>query len=75
MGEGTYGAGTAQVNWGSAADFWAMGGYAFYVWGSYATVVTVVAIEIWMLRARRRHAVSELARESVRKSAQGVSTQ
>ena len=37
MDEGTYGARTAQVNWASAADFWAMGGYGFYVWGSYGS--------------------------------------
>ena len=24
------------MNWGSAAEFFAMGGYAPYVWGSYA---------------------------------------
>ena len=23
------------MNWGSAGEFFAMGGYAFYVWGSY----------------------------------------
>ena len=48
------------MNWGSAADFWAMGGYGFYVWGSYAAVVAVIAIELWMLRARRRSAVAEV---------------
>ncbi|MGZ8992658.1 MAG: heme exporter protein CcmD [Burkholderiaceae bacterium] len=48
------------MNWGSAANFWAMGGYGFYVWGSYAAVVAVIAIELWMLRARRRGAVAEV---------------
>ena len=24
------------MNWNSAADFFAMGGYGLYVWGSYA---------------------------------------
>ena len=23
------------MNWNSAADFWAMGGYALYVWASF----------------------------------------
>lgn len=50
------------MNWASAADFWAMGGYGFYVWGSYGAVVVVVAIEIGLLKARRRRAVSELTR-------------
>jgi heme exporter protein D len=54
------------VNWKSAADFWAMGGYAFYVWGSYAAVAVVIGIELWLLRARRSRAVSELARAATR---------
>jgi heme exporter protein D len=48
------------VNWGSAAEFWAMGGYGFYVWGSYGAVVAVIAIELWLLRARRSTAVAEV---------------
>ena len=48
------------MNWGSAADFWAMGGYGFFVWGSYAAVVAVITIELWLLRARRRSAVAEV---------------
>ena len=48
------------MNWGSAANFWAMGGYGFYVWGSYAAVVAVIAIELWMLRTRRKDAVAEV---------------
>lgn len=48
------------MNWASAADFWAMGGYGFYVWGSYATVLAVVVIEIVLLRVRRRRAISEI---------------
>ena len=63
MDEGTYGTGTAQVNWASAGDFWAMGGYGFYVWGSYAAVVIVLAIELWLLKARRKNAVAEMEQE------------
>jgi heme exporter protein D len=54
------------VNWASAADFWAMGGYAFYVWGSYGAVVAVIAIEIWLLKARRSSAVAEVKQETMR---------
>ena len=54
------------MNWGSAADFWAMGGYGFYVWGSYAAVAVVIAIEIGWLRARRRRAVNVSKRELTR---------
>jgi heme exporter protein D len=51
------------VAWASAADFWAMGGYGFYVWGSYAAVVAVIAIELWLLKARRSRAVAELKQD------------
>ena len=54
------------MNWASAADFWAMGGYGFYVWGSYKALVIVVVIEVGFLIARRRAAVTESKRESIR---------
>ena len=68
MDEGTYGAGTAQVNWASAADFWAMGGYGFYVWGSYVTVVIVLGSELALLKARRKRALAEVNQEINRTS-------
>jgi heme exporter protein D len=42
------------MNWDSAADFFAMGGYAFYVWGAYGVAALAVAIELALLAARRR---------------------
>ncbi len=63
MDEGTSGAREAQVNWASASDFWAMGGYGFYVWGSYGAVVVVIAVELWLLCARRRSAIVALNQE------------
>ncbi len=54
------------MKWASAADFWAMGGYGFYVWGSYAAVVAVIAIELWLLKARRNSAVAEVKQETMR---------
>jgi heme exporter protein D len=46
------------MNWGSAGDFFAMGGYAVYVWGSYAVTLVAMAIELAGLRARRRRAAA-----------------
>ena len=66
MDEGTIGAGEAQVNWASAADFWGMGGYGFYVWGSYGVVAAIIAVELWLLIARRRSAVAEVKQEVTR---------
>jgi heme exporter protein D len=36
----------------SAGDFLAMGGYGFYVWGSYIVAVVVIVIEVVAVRAR-----------------------
>ena len=38
------------MNWGSANEFLAMGGYGLYVWGSYGVTMLCIAIEIWTLR-------------------------
>jgi heme exporter protein D len=38
------------MNWGSLDAFFAMGGYGFYVWGSYAVAALCIVIEIWTLK-------------------------
>jgi heme exporter protein D len=43
------------MNWGSASEFFAMGGYGLYVWGSYVVMFACVAIELVSLALRRRH--------------------
>jgi heme exporter protein D len=45
-----------------------MGGYGFYVWGSYGMAAAIAVIEIWQLKVRRRRAVTELQREASRRS-------
>ena len=35
---------------GGMSEFLAMGGYGFYVWGSYGVAALCIAIEIWTLR-------------------------
>jgi len=44
------------MKWGSLSAFIAMGGYGFYVWGSYLVTAAVLAVEIWLLVARHRAA-------------------
>jgi len=56
------------VNWGSWDNFLRMGGYGFFVWGSYGMTVAIIAIEVWQLKVRRRRAVTELQREAARRS-------
>jgi heme exporter protein D len=45
------------MNWG---EFFAMNGYAFYVWGSYGVALLVFAIEIALVRNRRKQALRNL---------------
>ena len=42
------------MHWGSAADFFAMGGHALYVWGSYLVTAVVIAAEASTLVRRGR---------------------
>jgi heme exporter protein D len=42
------------MNWGSAGEFFAMGGKGLYVWGSYLVTAAVIAAEIAILRRRGR---------------------
>jgi heme exporter protein D len=42
------------------ADFFAMNGYAFYVWGSYGVALLVFSVEIWLVRNRRKNILREL---------------
>jgi len=38
------------------SEFLAMGGYAWYVWGSYGVTFAALALEIFLLRKRSREA-------------------
>ncbi|MFM2008498.1 MAG: heme exporter protein CcmD [Pseudomonadota bacterium] len=42
------------MNWNSVGEFIHMGGYGFYVWGSYFMVAAVLALEVLQLRSRAR---------------------
>ncbi|MDH5378307.1 MAG: heme exporter protein CcmD [Gammaproteobacteria bacterium] len=48
--------------WNSASDFFAMGGYAFYVWGSYGVVFLFFAMEIALVIRRKRTILQRIAR-------------
>ena len=43
--------------WQSAAEFWAMGGYGVYVWGSMGVSAALMALEVWLARLGRRQAL------------------
>ena len=40
------------MNWGSAAEFFAMGGYGLYVWGSFGVTFAALLIETQLARKR-----------------------
>ena len=42
------------MNWGSLDNFLAMGGYALYVWGSYAMAVICIALEVFLLMNKNK---------------------
>jgi heme exporter protein D len=48
------------MSWNSWGDFWAMGGYALYVWGSYAVTFALLATEAALLCLRRRSVLGHL---------------
>jgi len=51
------------MQWHSWTEFWQMGGYGFYVWGSFGATALVVILEIWQLRAQRRALLRNLLSE------------
>lgn len=44
------------MNWNSSAEFFAMGGYGLYVWGSYAVTALFMLSEPWLAVRRHRRA-------------------
>jgi len=53
------------MNWGGWDNFFAMGGYALYVWGSYAATLVLVIAEIVLLALRRRNALGRARARAV----------
>ena len=51
------------MNWGSANDFFAMGGYALYVWGSFGATALVMLVESLLIRSQRRRILRNLRSE------------
>ncbi len=51
------------MQWNSVAEFFAMGGYGFYVWGSFGLTAVVVAGEVMLLRSQRKNILRSLRAE------------
>jgi heme exporter protein D len=50
--------------WQSWSEFWNMGGYAVYVWGSVGATAALALGEVAALGVRRRAALRSLGRRS-----------
>jgi len=51
------------MNWNSPAEFFAMGGYALYVWGSFGVCALVLIAEPILVRRRQSDILKSLRRE------------
>lgn len=51
------------MQWNSISDFFAMGGYAFYVWGSFGLTAVVMVGEMLLIRSQRRELLRNLRNE------------
>jgi heme exporter protein D len=51
------------MNWSGAAEFFAMGGYAFYVWGSFSVFALAIAAETILVMRRRNRLLLQLQRD------------
>lgn len=53
------------MNWNSVNEFWAMGGYAVYVWGSFGVCALAMALEPCLI-AKRRAAILHVLKHQAR---------
>ncbi len=52
-----------MIHWASFSDFIAMGGYGFYVWGSFGMTALIMAIEPIVARRNRIATITRLQRQ------------
>ena len=51
--------------WSSWTEFWAMGGYGLYVWGSFGVTALCVALEMIWVKNARAQALIQISNELV----------
>lgn len=52
-----------MIYWNSFADFLAMGGYGFYVWGSFGVTALIMAIEPILVARQRKTTIARVRRQ------------
>ena len=53
------------MHWNSISEFLAMGGYGFYVWGSFGVTFVCMALELWLLNKRRQRVTQMVKQEAI----------
>ena len=53
------------MKWESWSQFWAMGGYGVYVWGSMGVTALLLALEVLQARWAHRVVLNQLKAEQV----------
>ena len=51
------------MQWNSVSEFFAMGGYALYVWGSFGATALIMLVESLLIRGQRKHVLRSLRGE------------
>ena len=51
--------------WNNWSEFWAMGGYGLYVWGSFGVTALCVALEMIWVKNARAQALIQISNELV----------
>ena len=52
-----------MIHWNSLADFLAMGGYGFYVWGSFGLTALIMIVEPIVVARNRKTTIARLKRQ------------
>ena len=52
-----------MIHWNSFADFLAMGGYGFYVWGSFGLTALIMIVEPIVVARNRKNTIARLKRQ------------
>ena len=57
--------------WNNWSDFWAMGGYGVYVWGSFGVTAALMAIEVLWVKQARDNALMQVTQTLAASETQG----
>ena len=57
------------MHWNSISEFFAMGGYGFYVWGSFGLTAVVMLGEALQIRSQRAEVFRNLRNELISEGA------